>query len=109
MATAAERRDDGPRWWVDAMTRVGVPTVLLLAIIYMAGRFLVDVAPECKQFLASAARQLDVVSESVPKMQSSLEQLVRSLPLLQHSMDRIERQMLDMQEMQRREAERKGG
>lgn len=106
MAAQVDRGE--ARWWVDAMARIGVPTVLLLSIVYVGGRFLVDVAPECKQFLASAARQLDVVSESVPKMQGSLEQLVRSLPLMQHSMDRIERQMLDMQEMQRRAAEKKG-
>lgn len=94
---APERKEPelivGPRWWVESLAKFGVPTLLLAGVLYVVGSFTAAVAPEVKTFLSSAARQLDVVSESVPKMQASLEQIVKTMPSMQFSIDNLEREV----------------
>lgn len=75
---------------IDAICKIGVPGAILGSLMYFGFKGFSAFGPDIHRVLISAANQLDVMSENVPKMERSLQVIAADLSLLHHRLDTIE-------------------
>lgn len=75
---------------VKAVAQLGLPSLLLLGIFYAGYRACSALAPDVRSYLRAAARQVNVVSDAVPKMERHLQVIADDLPSFRQRLDVID-------------------
>ncbi len=81
------------RTTIEHAFRLGVPSVILAVLVVGCWNVVSAFGPDVHAALRAGARNLDIMSENLPRMQESLRSIAEDLPSLHKRVESIEEKL----------------